>query len=46
MNGRAVSRERRATATLLAGAAALYILGLDPSGWGNSFYAAAAQAGA
>jgi hypothetical protein len=41
-----VSRERVATATLLAGAATLYIVGLDRSGWGNSFYAAAAQAGA
>jgi 4-amino-4-deoxy-L-arabinose transferase-like glycosyltransferase len=34
------------TAGLLAGAALLYGVGLDRSGWGNSFYAAAAQAGA
>jgi 4-amino-4-deoxy-L-arabinose transferase-like glycosyltransferase len=38
--------ERPATGALLAGAAALYLVGLDRSGWGNSFYAAAAQAGA
>jgi 4-amino-4-deoxy-L-arabinose transferase-like glycosyltransferase len=31
---------------LLCGTAALYVVGLDRSGWGNSFYAAAAQAGA
>ena len=31
--------------TLLAGSAALYLVGLSASGWGNSFYAAAAQAG-
>ena len=38
--------ERPATGALLAGTAALYLVGLDRSGWGNSFYAAAAQAGA
>src|SRR5689334_15816709 len=31
---------------LLAGTAALYLWNLSASGWGNSFYAAAAQAGA
>jgi 4-amino-4-deoxy-L-arabinose transferase-like glycosyltransferase len=31
---------------LLVSTAALYLVGLDRSGWGNSFYAAAAQAGA
>lgn len=30
---------------LLAGTAALYLVGLSASGWGNAFYAAAAQAG-
>ncbi|WP_374203835.1 glycosyltransferase family 39 protein [Pseudonocardia sp. ICBG601] len=30
---------------LLAGTAALYLWGLSASGWGNAFYAAAAQAG-
>src|SRR3954465_9983330 len=30
---------------LLAGTAALYLVGLDRNGWGNAFYAAAAQAG-
>ncbi len=38
--------ERPATGALLAGTSALYLVGLDRSGWGNSFYAAAAQAGA
>lgn len=39
---------RRATALtfLLAGATALYTVGLSASGWANSYYAAAAQAGA
>lgn len=40
------ARERLATAALLVSAALLYLVGLDRSGWGNSFYAAAAQAGA
>jgi hypothetical protein len=31
---------------LLAGTAVLYLWDLSASGWGNSFYAAAAQAGA
>ena len=38
--------DRVLTPVLLAAAAALYVVGLDRSGWGNSFYAAAAQAGA
>ncbi len=37
--------ERLALAGLLAGTAALYLWGLGSSGWANSFYAAAAQAG-
>jgi len=41
--GRAV--ERAARAVLLIGTGLLYVVGLDRSGWGNSFYAAAAQAG-
>jgi 4-amino-4-deoxy-L-arabinose transferase-like glycosyltransferase len=40
------SRERLLTAALLAAAALLYLVGTGRSGWGNSFYAAAAQAGA
>jgi 4-amino-4-deoxy-L-arabinose transferase-like glycosyltransferase len=36
---------RPALLTLLAGTALLYLWGLSASGWGNSFYAAAAQAG-
>jgi len=40
------ARERLATGALLASTAVLYLVGLDRSGWGNSFYAAAAQAGA
>ncbi|WP_018332493.1 glycosyltransferase family 39 protein [Actinomycetospora chiangmaiensis] len=32
-------------AALLVGTAALYLVGLSASGWGNAFYAAAAQAG-
>jgi 4-amino-4-deoxy-L-arabinose transferase-like glycosyltransferase len=35
-----------ARAVLLLGTAALYLVGLGRNGWGNSFYAAAAQAGA
>ena len=42
----ATVRERLLTAALLAGAALLYVVGLTRSGWGNAFYAAAAQAGA
>ena len=38
-------RERMALAGLLAGTAVLYLWGLGSSGWANSFYAAAAQAG-
>ena len=36
---------RPAVITLLVGAAVLYIWGLGASGWANSFYSAAAQAG-
>lgn len=36
---------RASLATLLIGVAALYIVGLSASGWANSFYSAAAQAG-
>ncbi|WP_433802042.1 glycosyltransferase family 39 protein [Actinomycetospora sp. CA-084318] len=32
-------------AALLVGTGALYLIGLSASGWGNAFYAAAAQAG-
>ncbi|WP_250037437.1 ArnT family glycosyltransferase [Paractinoplanes maris] len=40
-------RDRRwPVVVLLLGAAALYLWDLSASGWGNSFYAAAAQAGA
>ena len=39
-------RERLLTATLLIGTAVRYLVGIDRSGWGNAFYAAAAQAGA
>src|SRR3954471_13421735 len=37
--------ERIALAVLLAGTAALYLVDLGASGWANSFYSAAAQAG-
>ena len=37
--------ERAAYAVLLLGTAVLYLWGLGASGWANSFYAAAAQAG-
>jgi 4-amino-4-deoxy-L-arabinose transferase-like glycosyltransferase len=37
--------ERPALAALLLGTAGLYLWGLGASGWANSFYAAAAQAG-
>src|ERR1041384_5276129 len=36
---------RTAFRLLLVGTAALYLVGLSASGWGNAFYAAAAQAG-
>jgi 4-amino-4-deoxy-L-arabinose transferase-like glycosyltransferase len=36
---------RPAVVSLLAGTAVLYLVGLGASGWGNSFYAAAVQAG-
>jgi 4-amino-4-deoxy-L-arabinose transferase-like glycosyltransferase len=36
---------RLGVSALLAGTAALYLVGLTRSGWGNTFYAAAAQAG-
>ncbi len=38
--------ERATTAALLIATAVLYLWNLSASGWGNSFYAAAAQAGA
>ncbi|GAA2583341.1 hypothetical protein GCM10010435_71370 [Winogradskya consettensis] len=38
--------EKIALGVLLAGTAVLYLWNLSASGWGNSFYAAAAQAGA
>lgn len=38
--------ERAALAILLAGTAVLYLWNLSVSGWANSFYSAAAQAGA
>ena len=38
-------RNRLLLAFLLAGTAALYVWGLDQSGWANQFYAAAGQAG-
>ena len=37
--------ERIALIALLVGTAALYLVGVDQSGWANSFYSAAAQAG-
>ncbi len=37
--------ERPALLALLAGTAVLYLWGLGSSGWGNDYYAAAAQAG-
>ncbi|MFT3874298.1 MAG: glycosyltransferase family 39 protein [Nocardioides sp.] len=37
--------ERIGLAVLLTGTAVLYLWGLDKSGWANSFYSAAAQAG-
>src|SRR4051794_16244964 len=37
--------ERALAGLLLVGTGALYLLGLNRNGWGNSFYAAAAQAG-
>jgi 4-amino-4-deoxy-L-arabinose transferase-like glycosyltransferase len=38
-------REHAALAVLLAGTALLYMWGLDRSGWANTFYSAAVQAG-
>jgi 4-amino-4-deoxy-L-arabinose transferase-like glycosyltransferase len=38
-------RDRFLLAVLLGAAAALYVWGLDQSGWANQFYAAAGQAG-
>ncbi|SDP55813.1 4-amino-4-deoxy-L-arabinose transferase [Klenkia soli] len=38
--------DQLALAALLAGTTALYTVGLPRSGWGNAFYAGAAQAGA
>src|SRR3954447_15391375 len=46
VNVRALRPARLLTAVLVAGSVALYVVGVDRSGWGNSFYAAAAQAGA
>ena len=45
MAARLVPPERLLRWMLLAGTAALYLVGLDRNGWGNAFYAAAAQAG-
>src|SRR3954453_9117274 len=45
MAARLVPLERLLRWMLLAGTAALYLVGLDRNGWGNTFYAAAAQAG-
>ena len=42
---RSARPERVVLAVLLAATAALYLLGLDRSGYANTFYAAAAQAG-
>ena len=44
--GRPLWPRRAALTGLLAGTAVLYLWGLSASGWGNAFYAAAAQAGA
>lgn len=41
-----LSPHRWALLALLSGTAALYLWGLDGSGWANAFYSAAAQAGA
>jgi 4-amino-4-deoxy-L-arabinose transferase-like glycosyltransferase len=46
VNAPTQSRQRLLTVALLAAVALLYLVGIDRSGWGNSFYAAAAQAGA
>ena len=40
-----ISAERAALGALLLGTALLYLWGLGESGWANSFYSAAAQAG-
>jgi 4-amino-4-deoxy-L-arabinose transferase-like glycosyltransferase len=44
--GRSPALEPVARAALLVGTGLLYLIGLDRSGFGNSFYASAAQAGA
>ena len=44
--GRASALEPVARGALLVGTGLLYLIGLDRSGFGNSFYAGAAQAGA
>ena len=41
----ALTPARVGLAVLLAGTAALYLIGLGASGWANTFYSAAAQAG-
>jgi 4-amino-4-deoxy-L-arabinose transferase-like glycosyltransferase len=46
LRGRPPWLRRAALTGLLAGTAVLYLWGLSASGWGNAFYAAAAQAGA
>ncbi|GIL25914.1 glycosyltransferase family 39 protein [Actinocatenispora comari] len=43
---RRVTPGRVGLAALLAGTAALYLVGLGASGWANAYYAASAQAGA
>jgi 4-amino-4-deoxy-L-arabinose transferase-like glycosyltransferase len=40
------TREAWLTAALLVGTAVLYLVGVERSGWANSYYAAAVQAGA
>src|SRR5690348_615191 len=44
-SGIPVPVDRAAVAVLLVGTALLYLWGLGASGWANSFYSAAAQAG-
>jgi len=43
VNAAAPPRARLLTAVLAGCTVALHVVGLDRSGWGNSFYAAAAQ---
>ncbi|GAA2779745.1 hypothetical protein [Nonomuraea dietziae] len=45
MNSIGRGRKRTAPAGLLLATAVLYLWGLSASGWANSFYSAAAQAG-